>query len=227
MYLLGSVAFPGFSPHRADIDFLVVVRREPDAPIRAGLDGLHRSLARRFAHGARLDGFYLSQARARRHDRPEGIVGAGNGRTWPDAADRAWALHREHVHRGAVLVLHGQNPRRVVPRPSRREIDEELRAELDTTLRAGRTDPTYAVLNLCRLLMTRAVGDVALSKKQAAAWALRALPAWRGVVVAARRDYDGRATASDQRTLRRDGPRFVRSAARDFRQTSGRIFRRA
>jgi len=65
----------------------------------------------------------------------------------------------------------------------------------------GDTDPheaTYAILNGSRILHSIETEDVAISKREAGAWALEHLPAlWHAALRAATRAYSGQATSED------------------------------
>jgi len=211
LFLLGSVAFPGFEPHAADIDFHAVVRDELTDQQRDRLAGVHAELARHYRHGGLIDGYYLPLEKARRPDVPKGLVGAGPGRiSHGTASNAAWALEREHVHRGKVIVLHGADPATIYPRPTWLELEAALRGERDWLVPELERAPVYCVLNLCRIAYSFETRDVAVSKLQAAHWSLRTLPdRWHPLVEAALRGYAADLPACERDLLARELPAFL------------------
>ena len=115
-----------------------------------------------------------------------------------DRIDQSWAIQRAHWLAGRYWSLHGPPPDGMVPAPTSAEIAVDLREELEHLERhvaAGDTDPyeaTYAVLNGSRILHSLETQDVAISKREAGAWALEHLPdRWHPLLQAAIRNYDG------------------------------------
>ncbi|MDX1534824.1 MAG: DUF4111 domain-containing protein [Thermoplasmata archaeon] len=190
IYFAGSVAFPGFVPDRVDLDFQAVVADELSEASMAALQDMHRLLVGEYRYAEHLDGFYLPLAKAKDVSVPSGLVGVGGEALRTGLEDEAWALHREHVHRGAVLVLSGPDPRTVYPPATWPEIAEALRGERRFIRDHLRHYPFYCVLNLCRLMYTWETRTVAVSKVAAAAWALESLPTeWHPLVQSALRAY--------------------------------------
>ncbi|MEE9593433.1 MAG: hypothetical protein V3W28_07625, partial [Thermoplasmata archaeon] len=111
IYFVGSVAFPGFVPDRVDLDFQVVVRHELRTAELAAIRDMHRLLVGEYRYGEHLDGLYLPLVKAQNTARPRNLIGVEGEHVGTSASDEAWALHREHVHQGAVLVLEGPDPR--------------------------------------------------------------------------------------------------------------------
>lgn len=202
-YLLGSIAFPGFEPHLADIDFHVITRRPLSPEEQKRLDRFHHTLAREFRFGARLDGFYIPLVQARKRNIPERLVGVGEGQLHRGTRDAAWALHLEHLHHNGYIALFGPDPKSIYPQPSSESTAAALDRELRSVRRNFRRYPAYAVLNLCRLLYSWRTGRVAVSKRAAAEWALERFPAeWRGLIRTAVDHYAGRSDTSGRSLLR-------------------------
>jgi hypothetical protein len=211
LYLLGSVAFPGFEPHAADIDFHAVVRGELTDRQQDRLAQVHAELADGHRYGGLIDGYYLPLEKAVREEVPTGLVGASErGISRGTSSNGAWALEREHAHRGKVIVLHGPDPATIYPRPTWPELEATLRRERDWLVPELEHSPVYSVLNLCRIAYSLETRDVAVSKLQAADWALRALPErWHPLVEAALRGYKADLPDGDRDLLVRELPGFL------------------
>jgi RimJ/RimL family protein N-acetyltransferase len=183
LYVYGSLTQGAFDPRRSDVDCVAVTRR-PLSPLgvsrlRAGL----RRLRLRDPWMRRLQLTILIQR--------ELLQNTGDGwlyqfgrliRTGSDGNPIIWANVLESGH-----VVFGAAPRTFVPRITpalmRAALQREvgyLRAELitqrDSAWRERPAYRRYAVLTLCRILYTRATGRVG-SKRSAATWAIRRLPA--------------------------------------------------
>jgi hypothetical protein len=133
--------------------------------------------------------------------------------------DTSWAIHRAHWLSGRYALFHGMEPVKLVPAPSWTEIEAELDRELEhleAHVAEGDTDPyeaTYAVLNGSRILHTLATHEVAISKREAGAWALENLPGrWHPVLRAAIRNHDEAATPEDEAVLASEMAPFVAMA---------------
>lgn len=214
IYFIGSVAFPGFVPDRVDLDFHVVVRHELEEDELETLRDMHRLLVGEYRYAEHLDGFYLPQAKAQAPTPPEELVAVGAEKLWTSAVDDAWALHREHVHRGAVLVLGGPHPRTYYPPATWPEIARALDGERRFIEAHLRHYPFYCVLNLCRLMYTWETRDVAVSKVAAADWGLETLPRrWRPLLRSALRAYRMEDEESDLNRLREGVGAFYEYAA--------------
>jgi hypothetical protein len=215
IYLLGSIAFPRFEPGSGDIDFYVLLRRPLTPTEKKILDTVHRKLSNRFRYGKTLDGFYIPLTKARRKTAPTRLVFAANGRLHSGGKDSAWALHRQHLRRGACLILYGPKPKTIVPSASWHEIERALNMEISFARKIMHKYPFWTVLNLCRLIYSYENGQVVLSKIQAAEWALRKLPPqWRTLIRSSLRIYLRK--HGDQRTLKKNSTDF-------FKFASGRI----
>ena len=120
---------------------------------------------------------------------------------WKRATDDAWALHRQHIRAGRHIVLHGPDPIEVYPPATWREVEEALRHELRYVEKHLGDYPDYCILNLCRLVYSYETRDVVVSKAAAAAWARRALPEWKHLIIAAERAYAGRGGAAERELM--------------------------
>ncbi len=205
IYMLGSVAFPGFEPG-GDVDFFVVSRRSPAQAHLKALRRMEQDLVRRHPLADHLDGFYISMAAARSHRAPKGLAGV---------RDNAWPLHRAHLRSGAYIRLLGPPAKRIFAPVSWREIDRALRGEHAFAREQAQRYPYWTVLQLCRLMQSYETGNVVISKLQAARWALRYLPEeWHPSIDAALRVYRGRQKREDIRSLKSGIRAFMSFASR-------------
>ena len=214
IYLFGSIAFPGFEPRSGDIDFYVLLRH-PLTPIqKKTLDTMHRTLSSRFRFGKALDGFYITLPKASKRSMPTRLIFAANGRLHKNGRDDAWALHRQHLRRGACIVLYGPKPKTIVPSPSWDEIERALNIEISFAKKVIDKYPFWTVLSLCRLVYSFENRQVVVSKIQAAKWALRKLPNhWRTLIQSALRVYLKKQKHADQEMLKRNSDAFFKFAS--------------
>jgi predicted nucleotidyltransferase len=196
-YLVGSFAL-GDADEHSDVDFVVVVEREPSPDEEAALQRLHARLWELSTPWAQhLEGSYVPRETLRRPEpgRPFLFLDNGARRLVRDphcnSAYTRWSLRE----RGVALA--GPPPEGLVAPVS----DGELRAEaaeriadyaawaheLDAQRAAdplafSRWAQPYLVLTLCRLLRT--LGEARIgSKREAAGWALRTLePRWHPLI---------------------------------------------
>jgi len=210
IYLFGAIAFPGFEPRAGDIDFYVFLKRPLTASQRTALDVMHRALAREFPLGIRIDGFYITLSKARGRAIPKRLMYSARGRLHHGGRDDAWALHREHLHHGAYVLVHGPKPEAIVPKVSWPEIERALDLEGLFARRVLRKHAPYAVLNLCRLIYSYETKKVVLSKLEAARWALKTLPnAWQSLIRSALKAYPGRQNSRDLSVLKTSSVAFA------------------
>jgi hypothetical protein len=203
-YLMGSIAFARGSRHVGDVDFHVFVRRPLSPQEKRDLGRLHRDLALGHRLGDELDGLYLLRSKARRRGRPAGVGFGEDGRARSDVRDDMWALHRAHVHGGASVALIGPAPTAIYPTVAWPEIARALREEFSRLRKGLDRYPAYTTLQLCRLMYTWRTRKPVVSKRGAAAWALRTLPtAWRTHVRTALHAYSARESGREIPALRR------------------------
>ena len=203
----GARALPDPPLRLGDIDTFAVLRRALSRPIAHRIQRAHKAIARDLETD--LDVGYVLTRDAARRDLPHDALRA-------DRRYETWALHRAHWLAGRYVLLHGKRPDEVVPPPTWVELERALHLELEHLGRhvaAGDDDlyeTSYAILNGSRILYSSANRDVVVSKREAGAWAQKHLPVrWHRAVRGALRAYDGRATATDLRTLRAAMAPFV------------------
>ena len=209
-YLHGSIAFPDYDPQAGDIDFYVVVRRSLNRSETKRLDQVHRTLAAKFAFGNKLDGFYIPYAAARRQEKPRNLVYVVHGRIHHGGLDDAWALHREHFSRLAYIRLYGLSASRIFSQAKWPEIRSSLYRQLFYARKIIDNEPWWSVLSLCRLVYNFERGRIAISKLEAARWALKRLPLrWRPVITSSIKAYMGTVNTRDRAVLKREAKRFL------------------
>jgi hypothetical protein len=193
-YIFGAAAFPNILP-TGDIDFHVILKGELTEQERSELEALHAALGVEFPPlGGEMDGYYILLSDA---------VGASppQSQMWARATDNAWALHRAHIRAGRFIHLHGPEPSEIYAPASWPELEHALFDELDYVENHLQQYPDYCVLNLCRLIYSFETKNVVISKAEAAAWALYALPAWMRLIQLAQKSYARQATPEDRRHL--------------------------
>lgn len=193
MYLYGSLALGDFTPHRSDIDAVVVTAGELTDAQTAALQALHTDLAARYVPwGSELEVTYMPQRALRRYDPAHArypSIQRGE-RLVVEAQDSSGVIQR-HVLREHGITLAGP--------PIREQIDpvppDELRRAVLAMGRqwlAGlRADPRplrhqgyqgYVVMTICRMLYTLQFGTI-VSKPAASRWAREALgPRWAPLI---------------------------------------------
>ena len=207
IYLYGAVVFPEGGA-TGDLDLHVLLTEALTDREMAAVDNLHARLAQAYPPlGKDLDAYYVLLEDARGTSPPPHQL-------LPGIVDKSWALHRAHFWAGRCIVLHGPDPRHVVPPPTWPELASALQGEWDYVERHLADYPAYCVLNLCRLIYSFETRDVVTSKRASAAWGVAAFPVWQPLIEAAIRAYDGTATSPDQGLLEADIGRFFGFARR-------------
>jgi hypothetical protein len=189
-----------------DLDTFVVVRSSIDEATARAIEDAQATIGDQA--GVDWDTWYVLEADARHPAPPR--------HAFRDRLSESWAIDRAHWLAGRYVLLHGAEPASNVPAPSSGEIAAALRNEVDHLERhvvAGDTDPyeaTYAILNGSRIVRAVETGDVAISKREAGAWAVEHLGTrWHPAIDAARRAYEDEATAADTELLAREMAPFV------------------
>ena len=193
--------------HAADLDTYVIVARRPDAAQAQAIEETHARLASE--HDVDWDTWYVLEAEARRPEQPRHAYRE-------NSRDTAWAIGRAHWLAGRVATIHGPSPHQIVPAPTWEELAVELSREVEHLERhvvEGDDDPyeaTFALLNGSRVIRAVKTGDVVISKRAAATWALDHLPdRWRPAIRAAERSYLGRAEPGDHALIAAEQGPFV------------------
>lgn len=191
-YLHGSFAL-GAGDEWSDVDFLCVVTRDPDEREQAQLVSVHEQLFDSGVEwGKHLEGSYPPRDELRRKtdDRWFYFDHGSTAPAWDAHCNQSlvrWTL-REHG-----IVLAGPPPAELVDPVGADELRAEARALIAEYAKWAREPmpqapsgmnwwkQSYLVLTLCRLQWTLRNGAV-VSKGEAAAWAVRELPAWAELI---------------------------------------------
>ncbi len=225
VYLYGSLTQRAFDPARSDVDCVVVTRRDlSDAQFRR-LGAWLARLGRSNPWASRLQMTFLLGGELLRMNAPAchyqfGVLRRGRS----DGNPIIWVNVLE-----SGVRLYGESPRSFVPELTAEVLFEALAREVNYLREELSLKPesewrdvphyrAYAVLTLCRILYTRAKGQV-VSKPRAAGWALRSLPeAWHELVRRAlAADYDWLGTRAALSRVRR----FVEFADARLRVSAG------
>jgi hypothetical protein len=197
-----------------DLDTFVVVRRPLDEAVTHAIDVAEAAIAAEA--GIEWDTWYVLEADARRGEPPR--------HAFRDRLDESWAIDRAHWLAGRYTLLHGPEPSAIVPAPGAADITAALASEVEHIERhvaAGDMDPyeaTYGILNGSRIVRAVETGDVAISKREAGAWGVEHLDArWKPALEAARRNYEGRASAGDIELMAREMGPFVAMVRERFK----------
>jgi predicted nucleotidyltransferase len=192
VYLQGSMATGDFDVS-SDIDFLVVVEREPHYDVVRRLAELHLALYAHPSHwGQHLEGSYVPRAALvelpppRRH-----LLYLDHGSTRFERSDHDHYLAVLWTLRERGIVLDGPDPKGLVSLVSAEALQTETLdsmrrwADLIFTNPAEMTTcwyQAYAVLSYCRMAETLRTGEVH-GKRHGAAWARTAMqPRWHTLI---------------------------------------------
>lgn len=187
-YVYGSLTQRAFDPARSDVDCIVVLRRDLTGPQFRTLDAWLARAAECDDWVRRLQLQVLVRSRLLRPDTRGALFQFGALRR--SGSDGNPIIWRNILETGVTLI--GAAPETFLPRITDRMLFDALvrevgylRGEIASSAshwRGQRSYRAYAVLTLCRILYTNQTGDV-VSKRRAAAWALRRLPSrWLGLV---------------------------------------------
>ena len=195
LWAYGGTTFSDPPSRPGDLDTYAILDRPPDQRAVARIEGTEDRIAR--DAGLDLDAWYALADDAGGPESPPHAFREGR-------RDTSWAVNRAHWLAGRYALLHGREPRTVVPAPTWDEIEIDLRRELEHMERhvaEGDNDPyeaTYAIFNGSRIVHAVETDNVVISKRSAGVWALEHLPGtWHPAIHAAGRAYDAEETPGD------------------------------
>ena len=188
LYLYGSLVTGDFCIDISDLDLLVVIASDLDAPHFSQLQQMHATLERTYSEWeGRIEAAYLSK-RALKTYKTEmsqiAIISPGEPFHLKKAG-RDWLLNWRIV-REKGLTLYGPSPKTLIEPVSKQEFVETVRehaiwwSESIDEMRE-RPSQAYAILTLCRALYAWTKGDQ-VSKKRAAEWAQGRYPQWAELI---------------------------------------------
>jgi predicted nucleotidyltransferase len=190
--LHGSLAMGSFYPPKSDVDLLILAHDLPETEGPAVYDLLARHhAARPYVGGLEASAILAADARTPRQPMPylvhfsETTAGVRAYRDGALPVDEDLIAHLTVArHRGVSLV--GPPPASLIGDLSWAAFLSSVRGDIDWIVEGENiaTSPYYAVLNLCRWAMMKAVRErIVPSKEEAGVWALDQLPAdLQGVV---------------------------------------------
>lgn len=196
IYLHGSLAMGSYYPPKSDVDLLVVVNVRLTVPQRAGLAALLVSLSDERPTVGDIELSVVTQHSARSFEHPlpyevhfsamwKERIRRGEVEFAGDGRDPDLAAHVTSVRERGVALL-GPNPGEVFAPVPDRDFHDSVMADLAWIVEGDNIleTPFYAVLNGCRMLMSRAEPATKVpSKDEAGDWALEHVPDEHRVVV--------------------------------------------
>ncbi len=217
LYLYGAWAFPEGTA-RGDIDCHVILAEALEEREKLALSDLHAALMQGFPLlvGEGLDAYYILLEEARQRACPRHQL-------LDDIVDGSWALHRAHMRAGRCIVLHGPDPREIYAAPTWAELADALQGELEYVEEHLADYPAYCVLNLCRLMYSFETRDVVVSKHASARWARDAFPERCSIIEAARKAYEGTATAEEKELLESCTRAFFEFACKQICESRAKV----
>ena len=206
LWVYGASVIANPTDRLGDVDTHCILRAPISGETGAWIDALHRCIELNL--GIEFDGWYVVLADALRPEVPTHAFR-------PGLIDESWALHRAHLLAGRCAVVHGADPRTILPRPTWPELESALGHELRyieehlDRLQTAWVAP-YVVCNCCRIVYSFETRDVVTSKRESVGWALKVFPdRWHNLVRAAARWYERTEEPRDPALLREQAPAFV------------------
>jgi len=171
--LFGSIVFDDLAPGYGDLDFMAILKDEPDEAGRRRLIDLRKPL-RNGDYGIicnMIEGPFLPLCMLDPAKSGQTICwGTGGERSW-DRNKLGWFVHRLIQERG--IVIYGADIRPYLPMPTHAQLLEEARTGLDTLRKHGRGGNLHSadwLLMAARSLLWLEE-DRLVSKSEAAEWA--------------------------------------------------------
>jgi hypothetical protein len=189
LYLYGSLVWGDFDRYLSDIDMLAAVTEDVSDEEAAALKRMHDDLARRYPDwNDRIEVQYLSLEGLRTFrtgSTPMAVISPGEPFHIVEG-NKDWLMNWYFV-RVYGVTLFGPPPATIIGPIAKEEFIRSIAEhaqEWPTWVehtRHSRPYQGYAILTMCRTLYTYRNGEQ-VSKKQAATWAEKELPAWAPLV---------------------------------------------
>lgn len=216
VYLHGSAAMGCFNGRKSDIDLIVVIdqgisdevkRRYMDMVVELNqyappkgleISVLRRDVCRPFVYPTPFELHFSAAHLDWYRAAPEDYIKKMNG------TDRDLAAHAGMIrHRGRVLW--GEDAGEVFGAVGRTEYLDSIRTDVEHAAEEVETNPTYIILNLCRVLAYKEQGKI-LSKQEGGDWGLANVPErFQALIAGALSAYQAEDTAQ-----------YDQAAAKDF-----------
>lgn len=199
IYLFGSLVWGDFDDDISDIDMLVVLNRDVDDALFTTLNVFHDELALQYPYWAgRIELVYISLDALDSFKEKRSLIAVmspGEPFNIKDAG-LDWLINWYTI-RNQSQVLYGPDPATVIPLITRDEFTNGVCAQVGewgdwvVHTRESRPYQAYAILTMCRALYAWQE-RVQTSKREAAEWAMQALPEHAQIIANAlewRRDH--------------------------------------
>jgi predicted nucleotidyltransferase len=217
VWLFGSSVTGGFDPAVSDIDHVAVTSPNVEAVDLPGLERMHQQLARRHPDWEdRIEVVYVSRGALESFRTSVGglaVISPGEPFHVRDDPLSEW-LQTWYLVRETGVALYGPSPAEIIPPIARAEFVAAIArysGELRHRSRAGATGGAvaYAVLTMCRALLTVELGTTG-SKQEAAAWVRERMPDWAWLIDSALECRRSRGTIGfADASSRADAERFI------------------
>ncbi len=195
IYLTGSLSYGDFDPGRSDIDLAVIIKKPATAEQIRLIAKLHEDCMRiSKVWGKRLECSYIPLAMMKNilpPEKPRPYF--GDGIFYEEALyGNEWIINQYFLYNCGIAMigpefrtLIGPIDIRFVQEACIRDLHKEWEPRIaDSSGLADNHLSSYIVLNLCRILFA-VKNAAAVSKKKAAAWAMKEYPAWKELIRAA------------------------------------------
>ena len=189
LYIFGSLVTGDFDADISDIDLIAATSTDPNEQELQQLEKMHREIAlKEKIWDNRIEVAYISIKELRKYNPhyQQALTSPGEPFHVTEVGT-AW-INNRYVTREMGIALFGPSPKTLIDPISQeermqaaREIIQEWRDYIQTSNIGGRPSQAYAILTMCRALYTFRQGEFA-SKKQAAVWAEKELPAWASLI---------------------------------------------
>lgn len=187
-YLYGSLVTGDFDHDSSDLDLLAATLRDIDEQEFDALQTMHRDFAHEHKEwDDRIEVAYLSVTALktyRSRSSKIAIISPGEPFHVKDAGED-WLMNW-YIVRGKGITLYGPSPDMLIDPISKAEllhaVQEHAKKWREWIYHGRRRgSQAYAILTMCRILYTLKKGEI-VSKKQAALWAEKELPAWSSLI---------------------------------------------
>lgn len=223
IYLYGSAVTGGFDPGVSDLDFMVVTSAEVEEIDVAGLDRIQLDIVRRNPEWSdRLEIVYIGRTTLGSFRTSRGSLAVVSpGEPFHVVGDVADWLQNWYLVQETGITLYGAPATDVIPPIARVEFIAAVGRYAAWLHKRHHDDSgpghlAYAVLSLCRALLTVRTGRPC-SKQAAAAWTRERMPEWAWLIDAALDCRLSRgATGLDDEQTRAAANRFVELLADDI-----------
>ncbi len=189
LYLEGSLVLGDFDPKTSDIDLLAAISNDIDENEYEALRKIHVAIATEHREwDDRIEVCYISvDALKSVKTRTSQIVNISPGEPFHRVeAKREWIMNW-YLTREKSQTLFGPSPKMLIEPISKEDFIQSVKdharswGEWVGGMEKNRYAQSYAIFSLCRALYSYKNGDQ-ISKKKAAEWAKKEIPAWSALI---------------------------------------------